>query len=146
MHRRPHPRHRRVGARPPDRAARPDSGNASFAACDPDPPRKQTLPLAPLPALSAPQNEANSLCFHYSTLLATDFAGGVLPAIGGPFAGAPAYRAFAHALMSLNVLINALQAPPPAYVTLGALPSGSYICNVQSTWAGGVFCVAVFKP
>ena len=70
----------------------------------------------------------------------------MLPAVGGPIVGAPAQSGFAHALMSLNVLINAIQAPPPAYVNLAGLPSGSYICNVQTTWAGGMFCAVVFKP
>jgi hypothetical protein len=69
-----------------------------------------------------------------------------MPAIAGPFAGAPPQSSFQHAMMSLNVFINCLQHPPAAYPALASLASGMCICNVQTTWANGMFCSVVYKP
>ena len=90
--------------------------------------------------------EANWVINHCSTLRRNDFAGGAIPAIGGPGIGfVPLPIAVPHASFAGSYLINLLQNPPAAYVAINLLGVGTYVCTVQYIWSEVVVMVQVTK-
>ena len=103
--------------------------------------------VIPPPALGVPLlNEANWMIQHVSVLRMNDFAGGAVPAIGGPgigFLGLPI--PVHHASVAGNYLVNMLQNPPPLYVAINSLGAGTYICTLQYIWSDVVVAIQVTK-
>ena len=76
------------------------------------------------------------------------FVGGTVPAIGPPIIGVnpPVVPVPVHdASVAGNFLIEALQNPPLAYVTINSLGTGTFICTLQYTWSNVVVHLQVFK-
>lgn len=102
--------------------------------------------IPPDAQLGALLRKANWMISHCSTLRINDFAGGVMPAIGGPGIGfLPLPIAVYHASVAGNFLINLLQNPPAAYPAINSLGIGTYICTVQYLWSGVVVIIQVTK-
>lgn len=103
--------------------------------------------VIPPPAQVGPLlHEANWMIQHASALRMNDFAGGAVPAIGGPgmgFLGLPI--AVHHAGVAGNYLLNILQNPPPHYTAINSLGAGTYICTVQYIWSEVVVVIQVTK-
>ena len=91
--------------------------------------------------------EARSICSHYALLLAHHFVGAVPPLIPGPLLRPPIMQNIRHPKIALTQLCSRIQDPAhPAYPTLTALRSGSYICSVSFHWLTSMSSYAVFKP
>lgn len=103
--------------------------------------------VIPPPAQVGPLlNEANWMIQHVSALGMNDFAGGAVPALGGPgmgFLGLPI--AVHHASIAGNYLLNNLQNPPPLYVAINSLGTGTYICTLQYIWTEIVVVIQATK-
>jgi hypothetical protein len=92
--------------------------------------------------------EANWMIHHCAALRMPNFAGGAIPAIGGPGAVMPPAMLpirVQHASVAGSYLINLLQNPPATYPAINLLGTGTYICTVQYIWSEVVVVIQVTK-
>ncbi len=96
----------------------------------------------------AVQNEVYNIIASYQTLLAVDFAGGVLPPIMPALLIPPAFMwHFHHTQMGVVGVVSRLSNPGPGAHTgtIDILPIGSFICDLSLIYGNVVFVLRVCR-
>lgn len=92
------------------------------------------------------QRDANSIIHYYAPLRRDIFQDNDFTKIGPPLHAPRMGVSVHHAKIALSKIPERIRTPPDDYPALRSLKSGSYICNIQQTWANTVVNVVLFKP